>query len=67
MASNKNFISGKPIAVACAYTGRIAVAYRSKGKRPYPSATNSKFFNLCVAIFECESTGENVTYLRDIS
>ena len=46
--------------VCCAYTGRIAVAYRvgepfqRKKKKAEP---NSRFCNLYVAIYECESTG----------
>lgn len=56
---------GKPLSVCVAYSGRIAVAYKSgksfKGKfiRGNNSSADSRYFNLVVAIFECESTGGN--------
>ena len=49
---NSNYFSGSPITVSCAYSGRVAVAYKKSDDNP-----NDKFVNLCVSIFECESTG----------
>ncbi|XP_026565703.1 dmX-like protein 2 [Pseudonaja textilis] len=47
-------IVGRPVAVSCSYTGRLAVAY----KQPIqPSGVVSKEFSMHVCIFECESTG----------
>ncbi|CAL1529694.1 unnamed protein product [Lymnaea stagnalis] len=50
-------VSGKPIAVSCAYSGRLAVAYRSGPIRSEPQHPENKFVNLRVVIMECESTG----------
>ncbi|GFO28212.1 Dmx-like protein 2 [Plakobranchus ocellatus] len=50
-------IRGQPIAVSCAYSGRIAVAYRSGPIRTQPERPEEKFVNLRVVILECESTG----------
>ncbi|XP_052793147.1 dmX-like protein 2 isoform X3 [Mya arenaria] len=50
-------IPGKPLTVSCAYTGRVAVAYRSTSHKPKGNVPNRRFFNLCVVIYECESTG----------
>ena len=51
-------IPGKPITVSCAYSGRIAIAYRYGAIRTTSEHPEDKFVNLCVAIYECESTGE---------
>ncbi|XP_060557818.1 dmX-like protein 2 isoform X5 [Ruditapes philippinarum] len=65
-------IQGKPLTISCAYTGRVAVAYRSSGHKHSGTAPNSRFFNLCVVIYECESTGgsqwvkEDTIELRNI-
>ena len=47
------------MAVSCAYTGRIAVAYRvgETFRKKKKLEANSSFCNLYVAIYECESTG----------
>ncbi|GFS07033.1 DmX-like protein 2 [Elysia marginata] len=50
-------LKGQPIAVSCAYSGRIAVAYRSGPVRSQPEHPDEKFVNLRVLILECESTG----------
>ncbi|KAL3867333.1 hypothetical protein ACJMK2_044544 [Sinanodonta woodiana] len=50
-------VPGKPITVSCAYTGRVAIAYRFGGIKTVSNQPENKFFNLCVAIYECESTG----------
>uniref|UniRef100_A0AAY4EI42 RAVE complex protein Rav1 C-terminal domain-containing protein n=1 Tax=Denticeps clupeoides TaxID=299321 RepID=A0AAY4EI42_9TELE len=50
-------VSGRPVAVSCSYTGRLAVAF----KQPAPSngfvAPGSKEFSMHVSTYECESTG----------
>ncbi|XP_039214798.1 dmX-like protein 2 isoform X9 [Crotalus tigris] len=47
-------IVGRPVAVSCSYTGRLAIAY----KQPFQqSGVVSKEFSMHVCIFECESTG----------
>lgn len=44
--------------MSCAYSGRVAVAYRYGNIRAMADNPDNKFVNLCVAIYECESTGE---------
>lgn len=51
-------ISGRPITVSCAYTGRIAIAYRLGGIMANIDNPNNKYINLHVSIYECESTGK---------
>ncbi|XP_064151285.1 dmX-like protein 2 isoform X10 [Loxodonta africana] len=47
-------IVGRPVAVSCSYTGRLAVAY----KQPiHHNGFVSREFSMHVCIFECESTG----------
>lgn len=58
-------IPGKPITVCCAYSGRLAVAYRFGGIRTALDQPNNVFVNLCVAIYECESTGGSEWSLED--
>lgn len=48
---------GRPITVSCAYTGRVAVAYRHGGVITAQNNPNNKYINLHVGIYECESTG----------
>lgn len=66
---------GIPLNVSCAYSGRIACAYKH-GKsftRPKSDNPNNRYVNLCVAIYECESTGgsdwvlEDTIHLKNIS
>ncbi|GAB6032390.1 hypothetical protein CHUAL_011029 [Chamberlinius hualienensis] len=68
-------VSGTLLNVSCAYSGRIACAYKH-GKsftRPHSDNPNSRYVNICVAIYECESTGgsewilEDTIHLRNIS
>ncbi|XP_062998573.1 dmX-like protein 2 isoform X2 [Elgaria multicarinata webbii] len=47
-------IVGRPVAVSCSYTGRLAVAYKQPVQ---PNGFVSKEFSMHVCIFECESTG----------
>ncbi|KAG8041870.1 hypothetical protein G9C98_007174 [Cotesia typhae] len=60
-------ISGTPLNVSAAYSGRIACAYKY-GKsftRPTKADPDSRYVNLCVAIYECESTGGSEWILED--
>ncbi|XP_078283348.1 dmX-like protein 2 isoform X1 [Rhinoraja longicauda] len=47
-------VTGRPVAVSCSYTGRLAVAYKESLQ---PNCVTSKEFSMHVSIFECESTG----------
>ncbi|XP_011309847.1 dmX-like protein 2 isoform X2 [Fopius arisanus] len=60
-------ISGQPLNISAAYSGRIACAYKY-GKsftRPGKNDPDSRYVNLCVAIYECESTGGSEWILED--
>ncbi|GLH09345.1 Rabconnectin, partial [Gryllus bimaculatus] len=60
-------ITGQPLNISAAYSGRIACAYKY-GKsftRPSKNDPDSRFVNLCVAIYECESTGGSEWVLED--
>ncbi|KAK0178125.1 hypothetical protein PV328_002103 [Microctonus aethiopoides] len=60
-------ISGQPLNISAAYSGRIACAYKY-GKsftRPTKDNPDSRYVNLCVAIYECESTGGSEWILED--
>ncbi|XP_053977802.1 dmX-like protein 2 isoform X7 [Hylaeus volcanicus] len=60
-------ITGQPLNISAAYSGRIACAYKY-GKsftRPTKSDPDSRYVNLCVAIYECESTGGSEWILED--
>ncbi|XP_046448229.1 dmX-like protein 2 isoform X2 [Daphnia pulex] len=72
-------IPGRPLSVSVAYSGRIAVAYKNgrsfKGKfirNSKKSEADTRYFDLVVSIYECESTGgsewvqEDVIYLKNI-
>lgn len=59
--------AGKPLNISVAYSGRIACAYKY-GKsftRPSKKDPNSRFVNMCIAIYECESTGGSEWVLED--
>ncbi|KAK3098460.1 hypothetical protein FSP39_019692 [Pinctada imbricata] len=58
-------VPGQPITVSCAYSGRLAVAYRLFGVRVMPDNPHGKLVNLWVAIYECESTGGAEWVLED--
>ncbi|KAE8617759.1 hypothetical protein XENTR_v10009192 [Xenopus tropicalis] len=47
-------VAGKPVAVSCSYTGRLAVAYKQPIQH---NGFVSKEFSMHVCLFECESTG----------
>ncbi|KAJ8249356.1 hypothetical protein GJAV_G00233900 [Gymnothorax javanicus] len=52
-------VPGRPVAVSCSFTGRLAVAF----KQPLPGDTGQSLsktrreFSMHVSIYECESTG----------
>lgn len=53
---------GRPITVSCAFTGRVAVAYRLGAVMAAKDNPSNKYVNLYVSIYECESTGEYYLY-----
>lgn len=60
-------INGQLMHISAAYSGRIACAYKY-GKsftRPNKADPESRYVNLCVAIYECESTGGSEWVLED--
>ena len=65
-------VPGRPVSVSAAYTGRVAVAYQTGTSFHKKDDQDSKYVNLCTAIFECESTGgsdwirEDVIHLKNI-
>ncbi|CAC5419373.1 DMXL [Mytilus coruscus] len=61
--SSAVYIPGKPIAVSCAYSGRLAIAYRMGSVKT--NTDKGKIVNLYVAIYECESTGGSEWLLED--
>jgi hypothetical protein len=61
IASSQTKIKGYPLAIACSYNGRFAVAYRLKNS----NAESDMFMNICVHIYECESTGGSSWNLED--
>ncbi|XP_075753347.1 dmX-like protein 2 isoform X2 [Pelodiscus sinensis] len=62
-------VIGRPVAVSCSYTGRLAVAYKQPVQH---NGFVSKEFSMHVCIFECESTGgsewvlEQTVHLDDL-
>ncbi|KAI5611383.1 dmX-like protein 2, partial [Silurus asotus] len=48
-------VLGRPVAVSCSYTGRLAVAFKQMISTEL--SPSSKDFSMHVSIFECESTG----------
>ncbi|XP_052099551.1 dmX-like protein 2 isoform X2 [Mytilus californianus] len=63
--SSAVYIPGKPIAVSCAYSGRLAIAYRMGSVKTNTDKSKGKIVNLYVAIYECESTGGSEWLLED--
>lgn len=60
-------VPGLPLNVSAAYTGRIAIAYQS-GKsftRQNTADPTLRYVNLCIAIYECESSGGSEWILED--
>ncbi|XP_049518236.1 dmX-like protein 2 isoform X5 [Dermacentor silvarum] len=60
-------VPGQPISVSCAYSGRVACAYKRghSFNRPGSSNPSDRCVNLGVAIYECESTGGSEWILED--
>lgn len=77
--------AGQPLHISAAYSGRIACAYKCGRSFTRPkggsstnttntgSSTDARFVNLCVCVYECESTGgaewllEDTIPLRNVS
>ncbi|CAG0879086.1 unnamed protein product [Darwinula stevensoni] len=60
-------LSGMPLNVNASYSGRVACAYKA-GKsftRPSSIDPHTRYVNLCVSIYECESTGGSEWVLED--
>ncbi|XP_040565654.1 dmX-like protein 2 isoform X5 [Lepeophtheirus salmonis] len=65
---SKIVIPGRPLSVCAAYSGRIACAYQSGSSFVRPNSgndQNTRYVNLCVCIYECESTGGSGWILED--
>ncbi|XP_069360205.1 dmX-like protein 2 isoform X7 [Maniola hyperantus] len=74
-------IPGQPLHISAAYSGRIACAYKCGRSFTRPKAgltannsnSDARFVNLCVCVYECESTGgaewllEDTIPLRNVS
>lgn len=60
-------ITGEPLCISAAYCGRLAFAYRygQSFSRPTSKDIGQKYINICVAIYECESTGGEEWSLED--
>lgn len=65
-------VPGRPVSVSAAYTGRVAIAYQTGTSFHKQGDADSRYVNLCTAIYECESTGgsqwirEDVIHLKNI-
>ncbi|XP_062404606.1 dmX-like protein 2 isoform X1 [Sardina pilchardus] len=61
-------VPGRPVAVSCSYTGRLAVSFKQPSAAP-----GSRDFSMHVSIYECESTGgsewvlEQTLHLEDVA
>lgn len=59
-------VPGTPVSVSAAYSGRIACAYQTGQSFQRPGVDPSlRYVNLCVGIYECESTGGAEWILED--
>ena len=59
-------VPGTPVSVSAAYSGRIACAYQTGQSFQRPNVDpNLRYVNLCVGIYECESTGGSEWILED--
>ncbi|XP_053214869.1 dmX-like protein 2 isoform X2 [Panonychus citri] len=60
-------VPGLPLYVSCAYSGRIACAYKhgQSFSRPTSKDPNLRYININLAIYECESTGGSEWVLED--
>uniref|UniRef100_A0A673ZLG5 Dmx-like 2 n=1 Tax=Salmo trutta TaxID=8032 RepID=A0A673ZLG5_SALTR len=50
-------VPGRPVAVSCSYTGRLAVSFKQARTFTVRSTQVNGDFSMHVSIFECESTG----------
>ncbi|XP_014674315.1 PREDICTED: dmX-like protein 2, partial [Priapulus caudatus] len=70
-ASSEIYLAGQPLAVRCAYSGRIACAFKmNETTIPGPLSDDGvghtrKTVDVAVAIYECESTGGAEWVLED--
>ncbi|XP_053150335.1 dmX-like protein 1 isoform X3 [Hemicordylus capensis] len=70
LSSSALNVPGKPLEISCAYTNRLAVAYK---RTPSKNCRSSQDFLMNIGIFECESTGgscwilEQTLYLDELS
>ncbi|XP_037805529.1 dmX-like protein 2 [Lucilia sericata] len=61
-------IPGQPLNISAAYSGRVACAYKYGKSFTRPNKCgdpDSRYINLCVGIFECESSGGSEWVLED--
>lgn len=58
-------LPGSPLYVSCAYSGRIACAYKLGHSYPNEQNTEHRFINIGIAIFECQSSGGSEWILED--
>uniref|UniRef100_A0A672MSW7 RAVE complex protein Rav1 C-terminal domain-containing protein n=1 Tax=Sinocyclocheilus grahami TaxID=75366 RepID=A0A672MSW7_SINGR len=64
-------VAGRPVAVSCSYTGRLAVSFKQMS--PENEGGMLQDFSMLVSIYECESTGgsewvlEQTIHLDDFS
>ena len=60
-------VPGLPLYVSCAYSGRMAIAYKQGASYSKPNDTipGSKYININLNIYECESTGGSEWMLED--
>ncbi|GFS56699.1 dmX-like protein 1 [Nephila pilipes] len=60
-------VPGQPLFVSCAYSGRMACAFKHGKSFTRHNSKNpeSRFVNIGVSIFECESTGGSEWMLED--
>lgn len=62
-------IDGQILNISVAYSGRLACAYKYGRSFTRPNKDqdqDSRYINLCVAIYECESTGGTEWILEDV-
>lgn len=60
-------VPGMPLYVSCAYSGRLACAYKhgQSFSRPTSRDPSTRYININLAIYECESTGGSEWVLED--
>ena len=60
-------VPGQPLFVSCAFSGRMACAYKYGQSfcKPHSVNPDTRFININLAIYECESTGGSEWLLED--